>query len=804
MNKLLNKLSGYKIAFGHVTGENPVMIDELQKVIRTKDAYDWEKILPKISGEIAKNLNLEQSEEMSNYISDWLLTGAANDTSSQAKEFQKAMRENPKYAELLIKTQLEFQEENNLDIMEKLRRRIEFERKNTSPAKERAKKFFEEMYTHWVDSLNPVNNLVKNVEKNLGREIKESLNPAKAFWRYRGSTKQAEVFVEGTEKALSGLKKAFPRIKFDGFKSLATILNEIGAVGEKGETVREDFSIFVTAWCHKDLHKLNKETDEKIQALKAKLETVDDKKKYLLTDKSVVDAVNSIDNASQSNWLMRFLHSLMGVVRASMTVSNPDFSVGNLLRDSQDAAIYSKHGFIPVLDTIKGFMAFWNFDKTKNFAKAFEFSEEFWEWQASGAAQSSFVSAGRDYVKNMLDTMTKSKKQRMKEHPLDFVLETMQAFSEFTEYSTRIGEYRKVKAKLAEGRENKRTTFNDVVTAAIASRDLMDFSRSGTSGRALNSISAFSNAAIQGMDKFARTFDPRKLKTKDGRKEWQRAAIRLALLGMLPALLQALAFGDEEWYKEMEDWEKDTNWIVGEGVKIPKGMDFGIRFSWSLITKLLSDEKVTAQSILKPVRDSLPEWKPTAIMPLIESMANYSFFLDRPIVPQREKELPAEKQYNANTSEIAKSLGRMFDYSPRKIDHLMSGYFGTFFGRQIPRLIDTALTDKKLDTSLSALPLTRRIFFDTFKNPKTVSEYYEVKKRQTELHNDFKLTGKKPEGYDPAMYERIQKSQKAMQNISKQERAIIDSVKMPVEEQKRKLKELQLKKIQMIKKILGN
>ena len=209
-------------------------------------------------------------------------------------------------------------------------------------------------------------------------------------------------------------------------------------------------------------------------------------------------------------------------------------------------------------------------------------------------------------------------------------------------------------------------------------------------------------------------------------------------------------------------------------------------------------------SIRNILRDSLPEWKPTAIMPIIECMANYSFFFERPIVPQREKELPAYLQYNASTSELAKMTGEIVGYSPRKIDHLMSGYLGTFFGRQIPRAADSIFTDKKLDMSLSSMPIARRIFFETYKNPKSVSEYYEVKKQQTELHNEYKISGKKPAGYDPALYRRIQANQKAMQNVSKQERAIMDNLKLPVDEQKQRLKELEKKKIEIVKRIMRN
>jgi|GEM_PF-2827084 len=950
IKNLLKKLSNYKIAAGQLHSKAPIVIDHIQKVIRTKREYDWQRILPEVGGLVAEQLNLKTTPEMSNYIADWLMTGAPNNTSTEAKDFQAAMRKNPELAKILTETQLEFLSDNQLSAMEKAQRSISFKERK-APLSERFLKWKKDFYAHWVESLEPVNELVKNVEEITKTKIKDALNPFVAFRLYRGSSAKAMTLIEGNENAVGALKTLYPSVDFDGFKTINMILEKVGAVNN--EKRQKDFATYAVA-CHmKDIHLHNHALDSQIKELENKIENESDKakikkfkeeikslkaetiatpkdfsekncdeiiskyqaefgeaqqdlvrysqtvlaiyvdsglmsykkyqelvtkwknyvplfrvfdeneknrfgdstmkmvgstrlvinpiesiinntfnflkaaeknkakcllanltrigglgelveevdasgvntityyengtKKFLQTDESVAKAVNNLDTVQQASWLMKFLHSLMSFVRASMTISNPDFAVGNVLRDSQDAALYSKNGFIPILDNIKGFVHAWNYDKL------------FWEWQASGAAQSSFVSNDRNYAQYTINKMTKTKTQRFLSHPLDFILESLQAFSEYSEYSTRIGEYSRAKNKLAA--ERGQAEYGDIITAALSSRDLTDFARNGTAGRDLNSISAFSNAAIQGIDKFHRTFTTGTLKEKS----WTLA--RLAIVGMLPALLQFFIHHDKDWYKELEDWEKNTNRIIAEGVKIPKGMDIGVRFGSSIIEKFLGwavdKNEFTAKQILKPLKDSLPEWKPTAIMPIIECMANYSFFFERPTVPQKEQNLPAHMQYNQGTSGFAKFLGEESDYSPRKIDHLATGYLGTFFGRQIPRIADSVFGDRKLDTSLTEMPLSRRIFFETFKNPKIISEYYEVKEKQTNLHNEFKQTGKKPEGYDAKLYKKIQANQKKMQKLSKLERQITDNDKLSVEERKQRLKDLQMKKMQLAKKILN-
>jgi hypothetical protein len=88
---------------------------------------------------------------------------------------------------------------------------------------------------------------------------------------------------------------------------------------------------------------------------------------------------------------------------------------------------------------------------------------------------------------------------------------------------------------------------------------------------------------------------------------------------------------------------------------------------------------------------------PSAGIPIVENMTNYSFFLERPIVSRGQENLPPEAQYGAYTSETAKLVGKALGYSPSKIDNLIQGYAGGL-GKYTTELLDVALKGSGIST----------------------------------------------------------------------------------------------------------
>lgn len=512
-------------------------------------------------------------------------------------------------------------------------------------------------------------------------------------------------------------------------------------------------------------------------------------RKYLQTDPDIVKAVNNMGR-EESNWVLRLLHGPAKIARACFTTINPSFALRNLIRDSTDATIYSKYGFKP-----------WDF--VRGFLHAVHRDELFYEWLSSGAAQASAISLDRDYTQATLNQMSKTWKERLlSKEFLPAILEGMQMVGEYSEYGTRIAAYERVKKTLA-GENGPHPAAYDLVSAAFESRDLMDFARGGRGSRYLNNVVVFANASIQGFDKFFRTFDFR----KPYRKESMKALARLFLCGMLPALLLAGIHSGDDWWEELPDWQKETNWILGKVgntiIRIPKGQDIGLRFFSNLIEKAMDRSKHKAGDYFRPVWDSLPDMIPTALLPIIEATANHSYFTGAPVVPKYQEKLPAYLQFGNETSSFAKFVGKVIGVSPRKVEHVLFGYTGNM-GKGLLGVYDTIVGNQSLNTNLNEAPVISGFTAIPYKQSKTVNDFYDKFDEQQRLNEEFKLTKKKPDGYDPSLYKRMTKAQQELSKINKQERAAIDDPKMDSGVREQKQLGYQQRRLSVVRRVMGH
>ena len=178
------QISGYKIGYGHTTKD--IEVKDAEKVIRTLKAYDFERIMPVVGELTAKQLGLEATPEMSNYITDWLMTGAVSNRSDEALEFEKAMRNNPAIADRLIEARETAQEELNMTPLQLMKTGIKSENTQKSFRQflgETKESFFE----NWIDDLYSVKRLVENIEKTSGQKVPESINAYLEARMYKGT-----------------------------------------------------------------------------------------------------------------------------------------------------------------------------------------------------------------------------------------------------------------------------------------------------------------------------------------------------------------------------------------------------------------------------------------------------------------------------------------------------------------------------------------------------------------------------------------------------------------------------------------
>ena len=156
------------------------------------------------------------------------------------------------------------------------------------------------------------------------------------------------------------------------------------------------------------------------------------------------------------------------------------------------------------------------------------------------------------------------------------------------------------------------------------------------------------------------------------------------------SVLYAMMNGDDEDYLTKPTPTRDRLLMIpGTGMSIPlradlyalpkvvaehtymiltdKGYSDGAKFRASL-------KSLLATSILSPTP------VPQAVKPLAEVLTNYDFFQQKPLVGTYQKKKEIERQFDDNTSELAKVFGQSGLISPIAVDHLVRGLFGSAGG----------------------------------------------------------------------------------------------------------------------------
>jgi len=128
-----------------------------------------------------------------------------------------------------------------------------------------------------------------------------------------------------------------------------------------------------------------------------------------------------------ANALIRVLAIPSRLLRAGATLS-PEFMARNPARDQLAAFIYSKYGFVPGVDFMRG---------VSHMVKG---SETYWNWKKSGGEHAALVSMDREYLQKNLADLVKEKTtgeiaKTIIRHPID----SLRMLSEVGEQGTRIG-----------------------------------------------------------------------------------------------------------------------------------------------------------------------------------------------------------------------------------------------------------------------------------------------------------------------------------------------------------------------------
>jgi hypothetical protein len=224
--------------------------------------------------------------------------------------------------------------------------------------------------------------------------------------------------------------------------------------------------------------------------------------------------------------------------------------------------------------------------------------------------------------------------------------------------------------------------------SALEGREVsVDFGLHGVSKtmRVLERITPFLNPAKQGLYKMNRTIIDQPLTT----------LMRGSPLVLLTFYLWMLN-KDEDWYKDIENWEKNHYWHADIGLRydtddekdiviplrVPKPFEYGALFGSfpEALFQYLHDDKGEdalwrAASTIEDV--FMLRAAPPALLLPVEMWANRSSFTERPIVPGYLQGIDPKYQYSAGTSSISRDLGKLTGIAPVRQDYIVRSIFGT-------------------------------------------------------------------------------------------------------------------------------
>lgn len=262
----------------------------------------------------------------------------------------------------------------------------------------------------------------------------------------------------------------------------------------------------------------------------------------------------------------------------------------------------------------------------------------------------------------------------------------------------------------------------------------VNFGRHGDLTKALDAGIPYLNPAVQGLDKFVRTMkNPVAVAKSLGVVTVPTTAMYL--------INQAV---DKEGYDKLDNRTKDTYFLIpmgdGQFIKIPKTREAGVLFGafFERLYRLAQGQENAFKGFSSTIRDNfLPNNPITSnfFYPMSQVIGDEGKdFAGRDIVPQSLRGYSPRYQYDNQTSEIAKTIGNLFNISPKKIDYLAKSYLGIVGQAGIP------LTTKSNYTGLKGV-VTSMFKADSAYNNEVQNEFYNNLRKLQTAKNDSSMTG---------------------------------------------------------------
>ena len=227
--------------------------------------------------------------------------------------------------------------------------------------------------------------------------------------------------------------------------------------------------------------------------------------------------------------------------------------------------------------------------------------------------------------------------------------------------------------------------------ATLMSLESMNFNRKGLSpsARFLATTIPFFNAQVQSLDVLYRALTGKM--PLNERLDIQGKLLRRGALLSGTAIAYAMLMQDDEAYKNATPEQKYGNFFVripglDEPLRIPVPFEIGYIFKGipeAMVNSMANERgaeeayKAFKSIAVQTIPGGTSLLMPALAKPIIENVANYSFFTERPLESRAEQQMLPEYRFRDNTSEVAKQIGMLTGTSPLKIENLVRGYTGT-------------------------------------------------------------------------------------------------------------------------------
>ena len=288
-----------------------------------------------------------------------------------------------------------------------------------------------------------------------------------------------------------------------------------------------------------------------------------------------------------------------------------------------------------------------------------------------------------------------------------------------------------------------------------------NFKRGGEWAKTLDKNGAtFSSAAIQGAAKFGRTFTEAIGDARNGDfRAARRIASRVMALGVAPALINAIAYKDDDDYEELPDYVKEQYYLfkikgTNDFIRVPKGRAVSIFESGAKRTIDAVKGKDKAFKgydtlIMNQIAPNNP-FESNVLAPW-SAVKNNEAWSGNPIVSDYlEENFNPDKQYDAKTSEFSKWVGNKLKKvdledapvvgaylealkTPKKLDYLIDQYSGVIGDILLPSTTNYAENENSSGFNALINPLKSKFKVNSTLTNKATSEYNALKKQ---IHRD--------------------------------------------------------------------